>query len=114
MHLPRLIPGLGQAFEFLGLVGGASALTRMHLYLILEIALLYDKDIDDEARVSEMVSVVAATGLAAGVSLIAGAANTLLPLPVGGLSAYAAARLIGEEAIRLYSSGKELKLSPST
>ena len=35
MHLPRLIPGLGQAFEFLGLVGGASALTRMHLYLIL-------------------------------------------------------------------------------
>jgi hypothetical protein len=86
----------------------------MHLYLILEIALLYGKDINDDARVPEMVSVVVATGLAAGVSLLAGAINTMLPLPVGGITASAAARLIGEEAIRLYSSIKELAPSPST
>lgn len=106
MHLPRLIPGLGYAFEFLGVVGGASALSRMHLHLILEIALLYGKDIDDEARVPEMLSVVGATGLAAGVSLLSGALDlhALLPLPVGGLTASAAARMIGEEAIRLYSA----------
>jgi hypothetical protein len=104
MHLPGLIPGLGQAFELLGLVGGAAALTRMHLYLILEIALLYGRDIDDEARVPEMVSVVAATGLVAGGSLLAGALHSLLPLPVGGIAATAAARMIGEEAIRLYSA----------
>ncbi|MGC9194693.1 MAG: hypothetical protein ACP5IL_04470 [Syntrophobacteraceae bacterium] len=103
MHLPRLVPGLGYAFEFLGLVGGTSVLSRMHLYLILEIALLYDKSIDDQARVPEMVSVVAATGLAAGLSLLSGALDiALLPLPVGGISASAAARMIGEEAIRLY------------
>ena len=41
LYLPMLIPGLGQALQLLGFVGGASALTRMHLYLILEIALLY-------------------------------------------------------------------------
>ena len=51
VHLPMLIPGLGLTFEFLGFVGGTSAIIRMHLYLILEIALLYGKDIDDEARV---------------------------------------------------------------
>jgi hypothetical protein len=106
MHLPRLVPGVGYAFEFLGLVGGTSVLSRMHLYLILEIALLYGKSIDDEARVAEMLSVVAATGLAAGVSFLSGALDIhdLLPLPVGGITASAAARMIGEEAIRLYSA----------
>jgi hypothetical protein len=114
MHLPRLVPGLGQAFEFLGFVGGASALTRMHLYLILEIALLYGKDIDDEARVPEMVSVVASTGLAAGLSLFAGAANALLPIPVGGITASVAAGMIGKEAIRLYSAPEEKSEKPES
>ncbi|MDR3557598.1 MAG: hypothetical protein P4L55_22805 [Syntrophobacteraceae bacterium] len=106
MHLPRLVPGVGYAFEFLGLVGGTSVLSRMHLYLILEIALLYGKSIEDEARVTEMLSVVAATGVAAGVSFLSGALDIhdLLPLPVGGITAAAAARMIGEEAIRLYSA----------
>jgi hypothetical protein len=113
MHLPRLVPGLGYAFELLGLMGGTSVLTSMHLYLILEIALLYGKSIDDQARVAEMVSVVAATGLAAGVSLLSGALDiALLPLPVGGLTASAAARMIGEEAIRLYCAPAVVEIAP--
>ena len=110
MHLPRLVPGLGLAVTFLGVAGGTSVLSRMHLYLILEIALLYGKDIDDEARVPEMLSVVAATGLAAGVSLLSGVLDfhDLLPLPVGGITSAAAAHLIGEEAIRLYSAPAEV------
>ena len=113
MHLPMVIPGLGMAFEFLGFVGGTSAITRMHLYLILEIALLYGKDIDDKARVPEMLAVAGATALAAGVSLIPAvlAITPILPVPVGGITAAAAARLIGEEAIRLYSG--QAKESPS-
>jgi len=55
VQLPMLIPGLGLALGLMGFVGGASALTRMHLYLILEIAHLYGKNIDDQARVPEMV-----------------------------------------------------------
>jgi uncharacterized protein (DUF697 family) len=115
MHLPSLVPGLGLAFEVLGFVGGTSVLTRMHLYLILEIALLYGKDIDDKARVPEMISVVAATSLAAGASFLVDALDItpLLPLPVGGIAASAAAKMIGEEAIRIYSTSTEA-LTPSS
>ncbi len=115
-HLPMAIPGLGQALMLLGFVGGASALTRMNLYLILEIALLYGKDIDDEARVPEMLAVVAATGVATGVPLLAGALeiSPLLPLPVGGITASAVAMMIGEQAIRFYSRpSEELTPAPS-
>ena len=85
--------------------GGTSALTRMHLYLILEIALLYVKDIDDQARVPEMVSVVLATGLAAGTPLLVRAleVNPLFALPAGGLTSATAAKFIGESAIRHYT-----------
>ncbi|MGO9021553.1 MAG: hypothetical protein ACLQVJ_24720 [Syntrophobacteraceae bacterium] len=117
IHLPMLVPGLGQAIQFLGFVGGTSAITRMHLYLILEIALLYGMDIDDEARVPEMLAVVAATGLAAGAPLLANVLDIapLISLPAGGITAYAAARMIGEQAIRLYSGpAKELAPAPST
>jgi hypothetical protein len=108
-HLPMAVPGLGLAFQFLGLVGGTSAITRMHLYLILEIALLYGMDIDDEARVSEMLAVVAATGLATGAPLLAAVfdVNPLLSVPAGGIAACAAARMIGDEAIRYYSKPAE-------
>jgi hypothetical protein len=115
IHLPMLLPGLGYAFQFMGVVGGTSVITRMHLYLILEIALLYGMDIDDEARVSEMLAVVAATGLAAGVPLLADVLDItpLVSVPVGGITAGAAARMIGEEAIRIYS-GLAKKLTPAT
>jgi hypothetical protein len=109
-HLPMLIPGLGQAFRFLGFVGGTSVLTRMHLYLILEIALLYGKDINDAARVPEMLGVVAATGLASGAPLLATNLLDIAPflsLPAGGIAASAVAQLIGEQAIRYYSKPAE-------
>jgi hypothetical protein len=104
-ELPLLIPGLGQALGLLGLVGGTSVLIRMHLYLILEIALLYGKDIEDQARVQEMVAVVLATGIAAGAPLLIKAMgiNPLWALPAGGLTCATAAQLIGESAIRFYS-----------
>lgn len=105
LDLPLVIPGLGQALQVLGFVSGAAALVRMHLYLILEIAFLYGKDIDDEARVPEMVAVVAASSMAAGTSLLTRWAklNPWLSLATGGMAAAAVARLIGEQAIRYYS-----------
>jgi hypothetical protein len=105
MNLPTLVPGLGQALKILGVVGGASVLTRMHLYLIMEIALLYGKDIEDQARVPEMVAVVLASGLGAGASPLVQALqlNPLWALPVGGLTAASVAKMIGESAIRFYN-----------
>ncbi len=109
MHVPWLIPGLGWTLQMLGLMGGGAILTRMHLYLILEIAHLYGQDIDDQARVPEMVAVVAATGLAAGTPLVLKALdlNPLLALPAAGLTASGVAQLIGDSAIRFYGKALE-------
>jgi uncharacterized membrane protein YuzA (DUF378 family) len=60
LYLPQMVPGLGQALKLMGVVGAGSMLTRMHLYLILEIAAVYGEDVDDTARVMEMVAVVGA------------------------------------------------------
>lgn len=107
LHLPMLLPGLGQALKLIGFVGGASVLTRMHLYLILEIALLYGKDIDDHARVPEMAAVVLGSGLAAGTPFLIDALDIhpVYSLPAAGLTAFGVAKLIGESAIHFY--GKE-------
>ncbi len=64
-HLPMLLPGVGQALNLLGFVGRASMMTRMHRYLILEMALLYGKDIDHDARIPEMAAVAGAVGVGA-------------------------------------------------
>jgi hypothetical protein len=111
LDLPTMIPGIGQALKILGFVGGTSALVRMHLYLILEIALLYDKDIDDQARVPEMAAVVAGTGLAVGAPFVGDALgfHPLLSMATGGLAAVAMSRLIGESAIRYYSQPQEVR-----
>jgi hypothetical protein len=104
LHLPQLFPVPGNVLKFAGFVGGASALTRMHLYLILEIALLYGHDIDDRARVPEMMSVVAACGMAAATPFLVDALDwhPAAAIPVSGLTSVAVTRLIGENAIRLY------------
>jgi hypothetical protein len=110
LDLPTMIPGVGNALQILGFVGGTSALVRMHLYLILQIALLYGNDIDDQARVPEMLAVVAGTGLAVGAPFVAGALglHPLLSMVTGGLAAVAMSRLIGESAIRYYSQPQEV------
>jgi uncharacterized protein (DUF697 family) len=115
LHLPMLIPGLGQTLQLLGFVGGASVITRMHLYLILEIALLYGKDIDDAALVPEMASVVAATGLAVGAPLLVPLldVNPLYSLPAAGVAASCISKILGEAAIRYYSEKKEELPAPS-
>jgi hypothetical protein len=104
LHVPMLLPGVGQVLKLLGMVGGMSVLTRMHLYLILEIALVYGKDIDDTARVAEMAAVVAATGLAAASPMLVHALewHPLYALPVGGLAATSMTRMIGDSTIRYY------------
>ncbi|MEW6386178.1 MAG: hypothetical protein AB1491_01490 [Thermodesulfobacteriota bacterium] len=109
LDLPTMVPGIGQALKILGFVGGTSALLRMHLYLILEIALLYGKDIDDQARVPEMVAVVAGTGLAVGTPLLADALglHPLWSMATGGMAAVTMSHLIGESAIRYYSQPQE-------
>lgn len=109
LHLPMLFPGLGNAIKGLGAAGGAAILTRMHLYLILEIALVYGMDIDDQERVGEMVQVVLATGIMAGAPFLLEifGFNPLLAMPAAAFSAAAVAQLIGEQAISYYRQAAE-------
>jgi hypothetical protein len=107
-HLPMLIPGIGQALQFLGFVSGTSMMTRMHLYLVLEIALLYGKDIEETARVSEMAAVAAAVGLGTAAPLLVRVLNLnpLYALPAAAVSSAAVTQTVGESAIRLYKEGE--------
>lgn len=106
LNMPWLLPGVGQALKLTGVVGAGSMLTRMHLYLILEIAQLFGEDIDDVARVPELVAVVGATGLGAATpSLLAAyGMQPLLMIPAGSLSMTTVTRLIGWSAVRFYSA----------
>jgi hypothetical protein len=105
LYLPQLVPVAGSGLKFAGFAGGASVMTRMHLYLILEIALLYGHDIDDQARVAEMMSIVAASGIAAGSPFLVAALNwhRLAAIPTAGFTVLATTQIIGAAAIRHYS-----------
>lgn len=104
LSLPLLLPNLAQTLKLAGLVGATSLLTRMHLYPILEIALVFGRDIDEAARVPEMMAVVAATGLGAASPLLVqqlGMDPRLGP-PIGALSSGAVTQIVGRAAIAYY------------
>ncbi|MEA3410019.1 MAG: hypothetical protein U9R74_00580 [Pseudomonadota bacterium] len=115
-NLPMMWPGLGQGLKVLGVVGATSVMTRMHLYLILEIALVFGRDIDDESRVGEMVAVVAATGLGSASPALLSVlrVNPVVAVAAGALAASLLTRLIGRAAIRYYqTSGAESTMEES-
>ncbi|MDI1435533.1 hypothetical protein [Polyangium sorediatum] len=113
VHAPAAVPGFGIVYEGLGFVAGASILTRMHLYLVLEIALLFGKDIDQSERVKELVAVLAAcaAGAAAPVA-VALTLNPALAVPAGALAATAVTQAIGESAIRRYKRATTPEAAP--
>jgi hypothetical protein len=104
LHLPQLVPMAGNAWKLAGFAGGASIMTRMHLYLILEIALLYGHDIEDKARVPELIGVIAASGASAATPYLVGQLqwNPLAAIPASGVTASLVTQIIGAEAIRIY------------
>ena len=110
--LARLQSGMSSGnstLRMIGIAGRTVILSRMHVSLILKVALIFGKDIDDKARVPEILAVIAATVPAI---LMAGAGKTVndgtdalsyaTSGAAGGLTAY----IIGKAAIRYYK-GKE-------
>ena len=104
LHLPMLVPGVGQVFRILGMAGTAAAVMQLQMALILEIALCFGRDIDDRARVTEMVVVMAAAGLTSGTPLLVKALGLQpwLAIPSGTAATTALNQLVGEAAIRYY------------
>jgi len=100
--LSGLWPSVGEALQVAGIVGATSMLTRMNLYLVNEIAFAFGEDIDDTARVGDMIAVVAATAVAIAAPGVVGRSLALAPwlqLSTGALSSAAATELIGRLAI---------------
>jgi hypothetical protein len=103
LNLPALMPGVGSSLTLAGVVGATSLLTRMNLYLINEIALVFGEDIDDTARIGDMMAVAGATAISSAAPSFVGKYLGLSPwtlLPAGALSSAAATNMIGYAAIR--------------
>ncbi len=102
VSLPGLWPGIGNGLQLAGIVGATSMLTRMNLYLINEIALAFGEDIDDAARVGDMIAVAGATAIATAAPSVLGRSLDLDPwlqLSTGALSSAAMTELVGQLAI---------------
>jgi hypothetical protein len=104
LHIPMLLPATGTALKFIGFAGGTSIMTRMHLYLILEIAHIYGHDVDDRARVPEMMAIIASSGLAASAPLLVQrmAWAPMATIPTAGLTVAGITQVIGHAAIQYY------------
>ncbi len=104
LHLPVLVRNAWLPLWIFGVATSTHAMMRMHLDLILEIALLFGQDIDDRARVPEIAAIVAATGLTFVTPLLIRAMtlNPWFAVPAGTLTITAVHRLIGEAAIGYY------------
>jgi len=106
MHLPMLVPVLGPPLKLMGIAMGSSVMIRLNMTLLLQIAMLFGHDIDNRARLKEMAAIIAASGLASGTSLLPYVFN-LEPRAkavIGGASVMTVSQLLGEAAIRYYSS----------
>lgn len=104
LQIPFLLPVTGNALKFVGFAGGTSIMTRMHLYLILEIAHIYGHDVDDRARVPEMMAIIASSGLAAGAPMIVQRMGwaPMAAIPTAGLTVAAITQIVGNAAISYY------------
>jgi hypothetical protein len=103
-HLPQLLPVASNLWKLAGFAGGASVMARMHMYLILEIALLFGHDIEDKARIPELIGVIAASGVTAATPYAVSQLqwNPLTAIPASGVTASLVTQVVGAEAIRLY------------
>lgn len=102
-RLPELTPIANKkSLRLIGITSGGYALTVMHMHLMLQIAYIFGKDIDDKKRVPEMAAVVTAT-LPSMVFQSPVSSNPVLSILSGGLLPAASAKLIGEAAIAYYS-----------
>ena len=113
LHVPMFLPNVGPILKLLGVAGAATAMMRMHISLLLEIALLFGRDIDERARLAEMATVIAATGLVAGTPWLSRALSLgpVSALVTGSMTVSSVSQLIGDTAIRYYASTAEASLS---
>ena len=109
LNLPSEIIPDNKSLRIIGIAGGSVVLTRLHIELILKIALIFGKNIDDRERVPEILAVIAAT---VPLLMLSGtrrkdnsssSASGLQVFAVSGILGAAGTYLLGRTAIWYYS-----------
>ena len=106
IHLPTVIPVAGPAFRFLGLASGTTLMMILNMTLVMQIALIFGYDLDDRARVKELLAVIATTAAASGITLLVPQLASLRPrlrAVVGSAAIMTAAQLTGEIALKYFN-----------
>lgn len=104
LQIPWLLPGVSPVVKLLGISMGASVMVILNMTMLLQIALVYGHDIDDRARLKEMFTIMAASGLAGATSAFPHL-SALKPgyrALAGGAAVTTVSQLLGEAAIRYY------------
>ncbi len=104
----EILPG-NRTLRLIGIAGGSVILTRMHIELILKIALIFGYDIDAKERIPELIAVIAAT---IPVLLLSGNgrgqnAAGLYTLAFSGAGGAACAYILGRVAIKYYNRNSQ-------
>lgn len=104
LHVPMLIPGVSPVLKFLGIATGTSVMVILNMTMLLQIALVYGHNIDDRARLKEMLAIITASGVAGSSSLLPVFSTLSLNYRVlaGATTVTTVSQLIGEAAIRYY------------
>jgi hypothetical protein len=116
LQIPWLLPGVSPALKLLGISMGASVMVILNMTMLLQIALIYGHDIDDRARLMEMFTIVAASGLAGGTSALPHLSG-LQPgykAFAGSAAVATVSQALGEAAIRYYRRAAEKRLQAET
>lgn len=106
VHIPTVIPMAGPAFRFLGVASGTTLMLVLNMTLFMQIALIFGYDIDDKARIKELLAVIAATGLASSSAAIVPQLSSLRPRPraiAGSAAIMTTSQLMGEIALKHFN-----------
>jgi len=111
IHIPTVFPALGPAFRFMGLASGTTVMMILNMSLSMQIAMIYGHDIDDRARLKELLAIIAATGLTSSSTALMPQLASLAPgykALTGGALITTTSQLIGELAIKHFSRSRKL------
>ena len=101
------ISGSSSTLRIIGIAGRTVVLSRMHVSLILKIALIFGKDIDSKARIPEIIAVIVATVpaiLLAGSGKSISSNTDIVEYGVSGAAGGVTAYIIGRAAIKYYKA----------
>jgi len=115
IHAPTLLPMVGPAFRFLGLATGTTFMMILNMTLVMQIALLYGYELDDRARLRELLAAITATALTSSSTSLIPQLARLKPgmkAIAGGTAIMTTSQLIGEIAIKSFSAKQRSAETP--